>query len=84
MFKGIHGGRVALAFCLVCALSVGSSLAQSASSWDCLPEETIVAIRVPNGQGLTDAMRETKFGAVMFKRKTQGSVAGGARRAGIG
>jgi hypothetical protein len=42
-------------------------LAQELSSWQCLPEETIAAVRVPAGHDFIDALRQrTKLGAVLL------------------
>lgn len=44
------------------------------STWQCLPEETVAALRIPNGQAVLDALRETKFGAVMFTEKRKAAM----------
>ncbi|MEM8944000.1 MAG: hypothetical protein AAGD11_02370 [Planctomycetota bacterium] len=63
---------------LVCAgwlLSALTAVGQtSVATWECLPEETVVALRVPNGQAVLDALRETKFGAVMLTEKRKASI----------
>lgn len=39
-------------------------------SWRCLPPETCMALRVPNGQAFLDAVRaQTKFGAVILSQE---------------
>ena len=51
---------------------VGPSVA---SPWEGLPEETVVAVRIPNGQAAAEAIvSDTKFGAVMFGEKKKAAV----------
>ncbi len=50
-------------------------IAQEFTSWDSLPEETVVAVRIPDGQAFVEALRETKFGAVMFSDQRKAAVA---------
>jgi hypothetical protein len=56
-------------------LSVGVCLTEMAaaqqgelrSTWECLPDETAIALRIPSGSAVADAMvRQTKLGAVLF------------------
>ncbi len=56
--------RATFALCL-CISSV--CIAQDNTPiWQCLPEETVGALRIPNGTEVLDALRATKFGKVMF------------------
>ena len=48
--------------------------AEEFSSWDSLPEETVIALRIPDGQALVEVMRETKFGAVMLSEQRKAAV----------
>ena len=42
----------------------------SHSSWNCVPEQAVFAIRIPDGSDCIDALREqTKLGAVFFNDK---------------
>jgi len=52
------------------------TLAQSMSStWECLPNETVVAVRIPDGVAFAEAIvRGTKFGAVLFSEQRQAAV----------
>ena len=44
--------------------------ADAPASWQALPAETLVAIRIPDGAALIEQMRQqTKFGAVMFQQQ---------------
>ena len=63
---------VALYACFL--LSVSRVAAEGFSSWDSLPEETIVALRIPNGQAFAEAMRETKFGAILFSEQRKAAL----------
>ena len=48
---------------------------QIPSSWDCLPEDTMLAVRIPNGQAFLQALRQnTKFGAVGLSEERLGRV----------
>lgn len=56
------------------ALALMSSPARAAdqlrASWRCLPPETCLVVRVPNGQAFLDAMRaQTKFGSVVLSQE---------------
>ena len=62
----------ALAFFFL--LPISWVAAEGFSSWDSLPEETVVALRIPDGQALVEAMRETKFGAVMLSEQRKAAV----------
>ena len=55
-------------------LPVAWAAAQEFTSWDSLPEETVAALRVPDGQALVEALRETKFGAVMLSDQRKAAV----------
>ncbi|MEK6248753.1 MAG: hypothetical protein N2C12_11275, partial [Planctomycetales bacterium] len=47
--------------------STPSLLAEVPSSWDCLPEETVFAVRIPNGKAIKDSLGETtKLGKVFL------------------
>lgn len=62
--------QVAWPICIACLFVAPRVLAQqSAETWQCLPEETVVAVRIPNGKAVLDAIRETKFGKVMLTEK---------------
>ena len=40
------------------------------STWQCLPEQTALALRIPNGSEFAEAyLNDTKFGSVMFSEK---------------
>ncbi len=71
--------QATLAFYVCFVLSASWSAAQAdtsaVSSWDSLPEETVVAARIPDGQAFADALRGTKFGAVMFSEQRKTAVA---------
>lgn len=57
---------------IVLALAAAPARAAEAvrSSWRCLPPETCLAFRVPNGQAFLDAVRaQTKFGAVILNQE---------------
>ncbi len=62
-----------LAILLFTPLSVRSQESTDAmSTWRCLPEETVVAVRIPNGQAVADAfVQKTKFGDVIFSDQRQ-------------
>lgn len=65
----------ALIFCVVSAVQPLLSIAQVGStSWDSLPEETLVGLRIPNGRELADAIHETKFGSVMLSAERKAAV----------
>jgi len=45
------------------------------STWESLPEETVVALRIPDGKAVAEAfIRDTKFGAVMFSEQKKAAV----------
>ena len=54
----------------------GKAWAQSElGSWDNLPEETVFAFRIPNGQQVADVfLNNTKLGAVLFSEKRKNAV----------
>lgn len=65
-------GCIALVLCLP---PFSKTFAQDETSiWQSLPEETVVAMRIPNGQAVLDEIRETKFGAVMFSEKRKAAL----------
>ena len=64
-----------LAFPAFFVLSATWIAAQESSSWESLPEETVVALRIPDGQAFAEAMRKTKFGTVLFSEKRKAAVA---------
>ncbi len=72
MRKRICHVVLALSVCFI--LPASWVAAQESSSWECLPEETVVALRIPNGQALVEALRETKFGEVMFSEQRKAAV----------
>lgn len=62
--------QVAWSICIACLFMVPRVFAQQAvETWQCLPEETVAAVRIPNGKAVLDAMRQTKFGKVMLTEK---------------
>ncbi|NOZ39380.1 MAG: hypothetical protein GXP24_04040 [Planctomycetes bacterium] len=63
-----------LTFSVFFVLSVSSSTTQAQSSWDSLPEETVGALRIPDGQAFVEALRETKFGAVMLSDQRKAAI----------
>jgi len=64
----------AIVFCVM-AIVARSSAAQSTSSWECLPEETLVALRIPNGQAYVETLaKNTKFGVVLFSEQRRAAV----------
>ena len=64
----------AVAFSFLFLFPVSWSAAQEFASWDSLPEETVAAFRVPDGQAFVEALRETKFGAVMLSEQRKAAV----------
>lgn len=58
----------------VCATLPTSIHAQQVSTWDCLPDEVVGAIRVPDGMAVFDAMKATKFGQVMFTEQRKAAL----------
>ncbi len=56
--------RVTFALCL--CISPTCVAQDNTPIWQCLPEETFAALRIPNGTEVLDALRATKFGKVMF------------------
>lgn len=63
----------ALTLCLG-STSVGVGQ-QMPSSWDCLPDDTMLAVRIPNGQAFLQALRQnSKFGAVGLSEERLGRV----------
>lgn len=62
--------QVVWSICIACLFVVPRVFAQQAvETWQCLPEETVAAVRIPNGNAVLDAIRETKFGKVMLTEK---------------
>ena len=50
-------------------------------TWQCLPEETAFAVRIPNGRAIADAcVKNTKLGAVLFSEKRREIVAEALRK----
>ncbi len=50
-------------------------------TWNCLPEETAFAIRIPNGKAIADAcVQNTKLGAVLFSEKRREIIAEALRK----
>jgi hypothetical protein len=82
----IRASRKLIAFSLFLTLAApGSTFAQDSageiSTWQCLPEETAFAVRIPNGKAIADACVEnTKLGAVMFSEKRRALVAEALRK----
>lgn len=65
------------AFALAYCFSVGAAKAadELAPSWTALPEETVVLLRLPDGEAFFDALRQqTKLGAVLFSADRIGRV----------
>jgi len=59
---------------LVCQLPL-AAVAQSVSSWQALPEETLAALRIPNGQVYAQSLvRDTKLGKVLFSEQRKAKV----------
>ena len=51
------------------------------ATWNCLPEETALAIRIPNGKAVAEAyVQNTKLGAVLFSEKRKQLVADALRK----
>jgi len=76
-----------LPFCLLLTLiavppvSWGQASEPSISTWNCLPEETAVAFRIPNGKAIADAcIQDTKLGAVLLSEKRKQAVAEALRK----
>ena len=71
---------VRLSFCavfvLVAVLTTNAFLqAQETESWNCLPEQTAFAVRIPNGQAFAAQFVEnTKLGKVMFSEKRKAAI----------
>ena len=76
MRNGLAVGRVFFTLSAFCLLLPGQEIAQAESSWQSLPAETIVAMRIPNGRVSVDSIvRDTKFGAVLFSEQRRAAVA---------
>ena len=74
MLKNLPKNLAASVLCVLIVLPAINVAAQSASSWDSLPEETVAALRIPNGKILAETLRGTKFGAVMFSDERKAAV----------
>jgi len=70
-------GRASLLLGVLSVFLPQFTSAQSATStWECLPDETVVAVRIPNGRAFVEAfVRDTKFGAVMFSEQRKAAIA---------
>ncbi len=59
----------------------GQASEAGVATWDCLPEETALAVRIPNGRAIAEAcMQNTKLGAVLFSEKRKQAVAESLRK----
>ena len=58
----------ATVFCgITCCLGLTTAAQEATrSSWDCLPANTAVAVRIPNGKAIFDEFKATKLGSLLF------------------
>ncbi len=64
--------RIAASALLCIFLASENCLAQS--SWQSLPDETVVALRIPDGEAFANAFMATKLGATMLNEKRRNAV----------
>ena len=76
-----HFSRIIFLFCLLLTLAAAPSRVWSEASepiiatWNCLPEETAFAMRIPNGKAIAEAcVQNTKLGTVLFSEKRKKAV----------
>lgn len=70
--KFLCAGGVVL---LCCQALWGQQSEDFAASWRCLPEETALAVRIPDGEAFVNALiANTKFGSVLLNEQRRDSV----------
>jgi len=81
-----RASRKLFSLCLLLTLAApgGAWAAESDAgidTWQCLPEETAFAVRIPNGRAIADAcVQNTKLGAVLFSEKRREILAEALRQ----
>lgn len=76
LLRSFRHRHLPLTCLLAFAVAANARAADDISTWQCLPEETAVALRIPNGQAVADAfVKNTKFGAVFFSEERRKALA---------